>query len=132
MDLGDVGEVTSQNASKDCLLFVKGGSKLVNLLGRCLAEFELHLLLGVLEPIETLDLGQELVVDLQGLLHGSVAELVFPTDTFFVVCVGMVKTEEEVYESQEISLLCSYFFLSLENAKTVAREEFALDIQHAD
>lgn len=33
LDLGDVGEVTSQNASKDCLLFVKGGSKFVDFFG---------------------------------------------------------------------------------------------------
>lgn len=33
LDLGNVGEITSQNASKYCLLLVKGGPKFVDLFG---------------------------------------------------------------------------------------------------
>lgn len=84
-----------------------------------------------LESVETLDLCEELVVDLQGLLHGSVAKFVFTADALSIVCVGVVETQEEVYESEEVPLLCSYFFLCLEDAKAVPGEELALDFQHA-
>lgn len=132
LDLSDVCEVTCQNAPQDCLLLVEGGPQFVDLFGDGLAKFELHLLFSGLESIETLDLRKELVVDLQGLFHGSMAQLVLSADALSIVCVCVVEAEEEINESQEISLLRSYLFLGLQDAEAVASEELALDLQHAD
>ena len=65
------------------------------------------------------------------MLHSSVAQFVLAADALSIICVGVVETQEEVYESEKVSLLCSYFFLSLEDAEAVAREEFSLHFQHA-
>jgi hypothetical protein len=130
LDLRDVGEVAGQDAAQDGFLLVQGGLDLVDLLGGRFPKFELHLLLLALETIETLYLTDQLVVYLQSLLHGRVAQLVLPADTLPVIDSSVVEAEEEVDEGEEVSFLGSYLLLGFEDAQAVAGKEFRVHFKH--
>ena len=42
----------------------------------------------------------------------------------------MMETDEEVDQGQEISLLCPYLLLCLENPQAMTSKQFRLDLQH--
>ena len=81
-----------------------------------LAELVLHLFLCALEPIETLDLSQEFIINPEGLLHGGVPQFVLSAYAFAVVGACVMEAEEEVDESEEVALLCPYLLLCLKDA----------------
>jgi hypothetical protein len=99
LDLRYISEISRQNASEDGLMLVLRRLELVDLPAGLPAELVLHLLRLTFKTVEPLYLPQQLVVDLEGLLHSRNSDFVLTADAFSIVRVAVMAAKEKVDQS---------------------------------